>query len=73
MAKKICATCGADIDTAKTGYIKCLDNFLQIKYFDSEKDNVFCSEECACKSLMIERVFEEEENTSEQEDLEEDY
>ena len=59
MAKKICAWCGAEIDTEEDGYVKCLDNFLQVKYFDSEDDNVFCSKDCACESMSIEHIYDE--------------
>lgn len=29
-----------------------LDNYLQIKYFDDNKSNRFCSQDCACESLF---------------------
>ena len=44
-----CAICGKAIDS----YIMVGDNFLQIKYFDSEEDNKFCSVSCLCKSLSL--------------------
>lgn len=62
MAKKLCACCKSEIDTVKDGFVRCLDNFLQAKYFDSEENNLFCSKECACESMMIEHIFEFEEN-----------
>jgi hypothetical protein len=60
--EKICAVCGREIDTVKDGYISCLDNFLQVKYFDEEdgSDNIFCSQECACERFMLEHIFDEE-------------
>ena len=56
---KICARCGKEIDAEKNGFVMCRDNFLQVKYFDAEdgSDNVFCSQDCACEALMIERVY----------------
>ena len=61
MAVKVCAVCGKEIDTVKSGYITCRDNFLQVMYFEEAdgSDNVFCSQECACESLMIEHVYDE--------------
>lgn len=59
MAKKICARCRAEIDTEENGYVTCLDNFLQLRYFDSDECNTFCSEECACESMSIVRVYDE--------------
>ena len=38
----------------------CLDNFMQVKYFDTEEENIFCSEECFCKYLMLEEIEIEE-------------
>ena len=58
MAKKICACCRKEIDTITDGFVMCRDNFLQVKYFDSEDDNIFCSIECACENMMIEHVYE---------------
>ena len=45
-----CANCGKEIEDE--AYIF-LDNFLQRKYFDDNKSNRFCSQECACESLML--------------------
>lgn len=50
----VCAQCGKKICET---YFTALDNFLQTKYFDSEEDNVFCSEECFCRSCMLEEVI----------------
>lgn len=47
MKKKVCAECGKEIEDT---YLTILDNFIQIKYFDNEKDNVFCCQECLDKS-----------------------
>ena len=50
MKKLVCAECGKVIEE---NYVMVGDNFLQVKYFDEEEDNVFCSEECLCKSLSV--------------------
>lgn len=65
--KLYCACCGKEIGdttydaTSKRGYYKVLDNYLQVKYFDSNEDNVFCSEECVLKSLSVEFIYLEKE------------
>ena len=48
---KRCAYCGREI---KNSYFKVLDNFLIIKYFDYNDDNLFCSPECFCDSVFLE-------------------
>lgn len=53
---KICANCGLDIEG---DYLKIGDNFLQVKYFDSEEDNIFCSKDCLCQALSVLEVDEE--------------
>lgn len=52
-----CANCGEVINDT---YFSCLDNFLQVKYFDTEEENVFCSTECFCESLSLEELEVEE-------------
>ena len=47
----VCAECGEPIVEE---YYQCLDNFIQVKYFDSEKENIFCSQECFCKYVQLE-------------------
>ena len=54
-----CAECGKELED--NFCYKFLDNFIQVKYFDSDKDNQFCSKYCACKSLMLEEVEVQEE------------
>lgn len=51
----ICANCNKDIEGS---YFKCLDNYIQVKYFEEqdESDNVFCSRECFCKALSVEEI-----------------
>jgi hypothetical protein len=46
----------------ESGYYMYTDNFLQRKYFDEigGSDNVFCSESCACKALMLEHAYIED-------------
>lgn len=48
----ICAYCGLKIEKSER-YYSFLDNYLQVKYFDSEECNIFCSKECACKALFL--------------------
>ena len=47
----ICAECGCIIEPEDTWY-KVGDNFLQVKYFDSDEDNCFCSKDCLLRSLF---------------------
>ena len=49
--KLYCANCGCEIEDY---YLKVCDNYLQVKYFDSEDDNVFCSDECLKEALTVE-------------------
>jgi len=61
--KKYCAQCGLECENE---YYTCLDNFLQVKYFDDDSCNIFCSEECFCKALSLELMFiENKENKNE--------
>lgn len=52
--KKIirCAKCGEEIPVGED-YFVVEDNFLQVKYFDSQADNCFCSPECLCDALGV--------------------
>ena len=56
-----CAHCDAPISTF---YYKCLDNYLQVKYFEEEdeSDNVFCSIYCFADSLLLTEVYLEAEH-----------
>jgi hypothetical protein len=61
MKKLFCAYCKKLINDetgldSEQGYYKALDNFLQIKYFDSDEDNIFCSQDCACRAIMLEFI-----------------
>lgn len=61
-AGRVCTQCGKEIDPVKDGFVMCGDNFIQAKYFQEMdgSDNVFCSQDCACKYLSIERVYQTE-------------
>lgn len=50
--KIYCAECG---DLIMNYCYTIGDNFLQVRYFDDPEglDNVFCSQECLCKSLSV--------------------
>ncbi len=67
-----CANCGKDIDVVEEGFYRCLDNFLQLRYFEAidGSDNIFCSSECACEALMIETVHLEINEVEEEEEEE---
>ncbi len=56
-----CINCGEVINDT---YFSCLDNFLQVKYFDSEEENVFYSKECFCESLSLEELDIEDEEVN---------
>ena len=48
----ICANCKKKIPAGEPYFIVG-DNYLQMKYFDSAKDNIFCSHECICEALSV--------------------
>jgi hypothetical protein len=48
-----CANCGCYIENE---YYKVLDNYLLVKYFDCDEDNIFCSQDCLCESLSVEHI-----------------
>ena len=50
--KKICANCQKDINEGDK-YFMVTDNYLQSNYFESEKANIFCCEQCLMDSLMV--------------------
>lgn len=56
-----CSECGAKIED---NYYKCLDNCLQVNFFDTEEENCFCSEECFCKYMSLEQLDVEEKQLS---------
>ena len=55
--KKYCAVCGISIDN---DYYIVGDNYLQVKYFDDEENNMFCSKDCLCKSLSVLNIVDGE-------------
>lgn len=61
-----CANCGKDIEKDET-YYKVNDNFLLIKYFDTDEDSIFCSQECICEALSIDCLTCEEQSETEKE------
>lgn len=54
--EKTCSYCGKEINMETDIYYECLDNFLQMKYFDSEDENIFCSKECFCDYVQLEET-----------------
>lgn len=50
--EKVCANCGMLIQPEES-YYKVGDNYLQVKYFDSEEENIFCSKDCLCSALSV--------------------
>lgn len=48
-----CSECGAQIEDT---YFKCLDDCLIANFFDTDKENCFCSEECFCKYMSLEEL-----------------
>ena len=56
---KICANCGCDCEDE---YFKVLDNYLQVKYFDDDDCNCFCSKECFCEFVTLESFDIDEED-----------
>lgn len=52
-----CAQCGREV--CSDDYFTYTDSFLQTKYFDSEEENIFCTEECAQKALGLEWICED--------------
>lgn len=51
---KKCSYCQNKINVEINDYYKCLDNFLQAKYFDTEDENIFCCQECFCNYVQLE-------------------
>ena len=54
---KKCANCGEEIEEDQT-YYRCLDNYMQTKFFDDEEtENIFCSQECFCKYMTLVETY----------------
>lgn len=56
-----CSYCDAEINTNTDSYFTCQDNFIQTKYFDTEEENIFCSQECFCNYVQLEQIDPSEE------------
>ena len=63
-----CANCGKEIETEAYMF---RDNYLQVKYFDDNKSNRFCSQDCACESLFGDYVYLEDLPLDDDEEAEE--
>lgn len=69
MKKFICANCGCEI----TGDVYvCQDNFLQVKFFDINALNRFCSQDCFCQSLFLNALDQEDVPLDDDENIEDD-
>lgn len=61
-----CSNCH-ELITDET-YFSCLDNYLQVNYFDTEEENIFCSKDCFCEALTLTEI-EDDEMTQEEMDF----
>ena len=52
-----CSECGALIENI---CFKCMDECLIVNFFDTDEENCFCSKECFCKYLSLEKLEVEE-------------
>lgn len=50
-----CSECGTKIEDT---YYTCLDNYLQVKFFDTDEENCFCSKECFCNYMELKKISE---------------
>ena len=64
--RRLCSNCGLEIEGNE--YYKCLDNFLQVKYFDTDDLNCFCSQQCFCDYVMLGSIEIPEEERNDEED-----
>ena len=53
---KKCSYCGVSINVELEEYFVCQDNFIQTKYFDTEDENIFCTQECFCNYVQLEQI-----------------
>ena len=68
MRIRYCACCNCEIrEDERAEYFKILDNNLQIKFFETNDENIFCSQECICKALSVERFDFNETNDDDSE------
>ena len=72
---RYCANCGAPIHQGDE-YVKILDNFLQVRFFENNDENIFCDNDCLAAALSAQYFHFEENNGDdsvyENEDEEED-
>lgn len=57
---KKCSYCNKKINIEIDTFFKCLDNFLQTKYFDTEDENIFCCQECFCNYVQLNQYVGED-------------
>ncbi len=62
-----CSNCH-ELITDET-YFSCLDNYLQVNYFDTEEENIFCSKDCFCEALTLTEIEDDIELTQEEMDF----
>lgn len=53
---KECGYCQTQINPDIDEYFTCQDNFIQTKYFDTEDENIFCSQGCFCNYVQLEQI-----------------
>ena len=56
--KKYCSHCGREIENER--FYKIGDNFIQVKYFDDDEENCFCSTDCLLNYLQVGEVENDE-------------
>lgn len=66
MKTRYCSNCGLPIEGNK--YIKVLDNYLQVKYFETDELNCFCSEECLLDYISADTVYIDDQDESQEEE-----
>ena len=62
---KECSYCKVHINIELEEYFICQDNFIQTRYFDTEDENIFCSQECFCNYVQLEKIDPLEEEVEE--------
>ena len=58
--ERVCANCGMPIYENEKR-LRCRDNYLISKYFDSDENNIFCSEDCLMEALSVKEYADEDE------------
>lgn len=66
--RRLCSNCGLEIEGNE--YYKCLDNFLQVNYFENDELNCFCSQQCFLDYVMLDtiEITEDEKNNEDSEE-----